>query len=323
MSIEVTCPGCGAKFKLAEKYAERRLVCAKCQHEFGLSPLSDGSTGAQLNVEAPPAAAPKPERTEPPRRPAAPRQPQFSGATTPARGSRVEQSPLSGSPESWEEPDEVDLEPGALPPRQEAGMPVKGRKRRIPKREGKSDWPVYALGIVGACLLGLLQGLLIWNNLAKLSAAPTGQQAASDWESTNANLSTAGTGDARALPLDRYLSRKSQADLGLVVTVTYVVMTVFFFVGVGATFAKAGKPSWAAIVPVYNVILWLRIGGRPWWWLLLLLVPFVNLFVFLMVSIDIAHNFGKRATFGLGLTFLGFVFYPALGFGNARYRPYW
>ena len=37
-------------------------------------------------------------------------------------------------------------------------------------------------------------------------------------------------------------------------------------------------------------------------------------------SIDIARNFGKGDVFGLGLAFLGVIFYPILGFGNARYQ---
>ena len=32
-------------------------------------------------------------------------------------------------------------------------------------------------------------------------------------------------------------------------------------------FSKAGKPGWAAIIPIYNLVVWLEIVGRPTWWI--------------------------------------------------------
>jgi len=34
----------------------------------------------------------------------------------------------------------------------------------------------------------------------------------------------------------------------------------------------------------------------------------------------VAKNFGKNELYGIGLALLGFIFFPLLGFGNARYR---
>jgi hypothetical protein len=36
-------------------------------------------------------------------------------------------------------------------------------------------------------------------------------------------------------------------------------------IGVWKTFSKAGRPGWAAIIPIYNVITMLDIAGKPWW----------------------------------------------------------
>jgi hypothetical protein len=33
----------------------------------------------------------------------------------------------------------------------------------------------------------------------------------------------------------------------------------------------------------------------------------------------VATSFGKDTGFGIGLIFLGFIFYPILGFGDAKY----
>jgi hypothetical protein len=85
-------------------------------------------------------------------------------------------------------------------------------------------------------------------------------------------------------------------------------------------FAKAGQPGWAAFVPIYNFVVLLRIVGKPTWWLVLFCIPLVNFFALIMVAMDLAKSFGKSKGFGMGLIFLGFIFYPLLAFGDAQYQ---
>jgi len=101
----------------------------------------------------------------------------------------------------------------------------------------------------------------------------------------------------------------------------FLVLIVFIIAGIWKTFEKAGQPGWAAIIPIYNVVILLKIAGRPIWWLVLLLIPIVSIVVSIVVAIDIAKNFGKSTGFGVGLALLGFIFYPILGFGDAEYNP--
>ena len=107
---------------------------------------------------------------------------------------------------------------------------------------------------------------------------------------------------------------------GAIVLIIQLAIAVGVTAGFWKTFEKAGKPGWGAIIPIYNIVLLLDIAGRPIWWFILLLIPLVNIVVGIIMSIDIARNFGKGVVFGLGLAFLGFIFYPILGFGNARYQ---
>ena len=100
-----------------------------------------------------------------------------------------------------------------------------------------------------------------------------------------------------------------------------LAVVVLIIAGIWKVFTKAGQPGWAAIIPIYNLYILLKIAGRPWWWLLLFLIPPVNLFVAVMVSIDVAKAFGKGIGFGIGLFLLGFIFYPILGFGSDTYHP--
>ena len=99
----------------------------------------------------------------------------------------------------------------------------------------------------------------------------------------------------------------------------FLAMVVVFIAGLWSTFTKAGQPGWAAVVPVYNLFVLLRIAQRPAWWIILFLVPVVNIFATIAVGIGVAKAFGKDVGFGLGLAFFGFAFYPILGFGNAEY----
>ena len=84
-------------------------------------------------------------------------------------------------------------------------------------------------------------------------------------------------------------------------------------------FTKAGKPGWAAIVPIYNVIVLLQVVNRPVWWIILLIVPLVNLVICIMVYNDLAKSFGKGIGWTIGLLLLPFIFLPLLAFGSESY----
>lgn len=59
-------------------------------------------------------------------------------------------------------------------------------------------------------------------------------------------------------------------------------------------FQKAGKPAWMGFVPGYNLIVWLRICGKPWWWVVLFLVPGVNLLMFIIMNVNTSIVLGER-----------------------------
>ena len=86
-------------------------------------------------------------------------------------------------------------------------------------------------------------------------------------------------------------------------------------------FTKAGQPGWASIIPIYNVIVLLKIAGKPLWYIILLIIPLVNIVVGILVLIELAKNFGKGVGFAIGLILLPIIFYPILAFGDAKYAP--
>ena len=111
------------------------------------------------------------------------------------------------------------------------------------------------------------------------------------------------------------------AGMGIAFTICYFAVLLLIVIGLWKVFVKAGKPGWASIVPIYNVIVLLEIAGKPLWWFILMLIPFVNFIVAIIVLIAVARNFGKGVGFALGMVFLPFIFIPMLGFGDAKYSP--
>lgn len=109
------------------------------------------------------------------------------------------------------------------------------------------------------------------------------------------------------------------AGVGTVAMVIYFAVIVLMIAGLWKLFEKAGKPGWAAIVPIYNYIVALEIIGRPAWWIVLLILPCVNIVVLFIIMIDLAKSFGKETGYGIGMAVLPFIFLPMLGFSDAQY----
>ncbi len=107
---------------------------------------------------------------------------------------------------------------------------------------------------------------------------------------------------------------------GVLVILIILAFALFMIVSYWKVFEKAGQPGWGVLIPIYNILLLLKIAGKPGWWILLYLIPLVNIVIGIIVCIDIAKNFGKDAGFGIGLAFLGIIFYPILAFGSAQYQ---
>ena len=53
--------------------------------------------------------------------------------------------------------------------------------------------------------------------------------------------------------------------------------------------------------------------------MLLLFVPFVNLYVAVVSTLELAKSFGKSTSFGVLMLFFPVIMYPMLGFGSSQY----
>lgn len=82
---------------------------------------------------------------------------------------------------------------------------------------------------------------------------------------------------------------------------------------------KLGEENaWWAWIPVLNVLLIIKLAGKPLWWLLLLFVPLVNIIIAVLVWIAIAERLGKSAIWGIlvFLPVLNLIAFGVMAFGK-------
>ncbi len=111
------------------------------------------------------------------------------------------------------------------------------------------------------------------------------------------------------------------ASIGLILAVAGAIAVFGIIVG-WKLFTKAGKPGWASIVPIYNLVVMLQIAGKPVWWIIFFIVPGLNalsLIFCILLSLGLAKSFGKGTGFAVGLILVPIIFLPMLAFGKAQY----
>ena len=91
-------------------------------------------------------------------------------------------------------------------------------------------------------------------------------------------------------------------------------------VGLWLVFVKAQRPGWAALIPIYNILVLLEILDRSEWWLLWLLLPLVGFVAWLLLCVDLAAAFSRGSWSIAGLFLAPWLFLLLLGLGRSEYR---
>jgi len=104
----------------------------------------------------------------------------------------------------------------------------------------------------------------------------------------------------------------------IVIIVIFIIlaMVVLIIASFWKLFEKAGKPGWAAIVPIYNTIVMIEIAKKPVWWIVLMLIPYVGIIWSIWVLNLFVKAFGKSEGYTIGILFLPFIFLPMLAFSD-------
>ena len=96
-----------------------------------------------------------------------------------------------------------------------------------------------------------------------------------------------------------------------------LILLLLIFASLFFIFKKAGEEPWKALIPGYNLWIWLKIIHKPWWWLIILLFPGPNILLLMIMSANTAAVLGQRASKDMLLAgLLPFVYMPYLALSN-------
>ena len=103
----------------------------------------------------------------------------------------------------------------------------------------------------------------------------------------------------------------------MLMTIAVSLLTV---IGQWKVFEKAGKPGWAALIPIYNYIIMMEIAELPTWYIVLYFIPFANIYVQVITYLEIVKRFGEGPGFAIGMLFFPYIFWLILGGKSYKYQ---
>jgi signal peptidase I len=96
-------------------------------------------------------------------------------------------------------------------------------------------------------------------------------------------------------------------ELIFIIPALLTIPTIFLW----PAFEKAGRKGWETLIPFYNLYVFLKIIKKPWWWFLLLFFPFINVFIYMLMLVELAKGFNKYKLWEQFLAVVfPFVFFP-------------
>lgn len=107
------------------------------------------------------------------------------------------------------------------------------------------------------------------------------------------------------------------AGLGIFYFVIFLVFYLYFGICYMQIAKKTQTPNtWWAWIPILNILLFVKIAGKPWWWVLLLLIPLVNIIISIILWMEVAKKRGKPDWVGI------LIIVPVVGFFIPAYLAF-
>lgn len=88
-----------------------------------------------------------------------------------------------------------------------------------------------------------------------------------------------------------------------------LIMQIIHGLSTWKLYAKAGRKPLESFIPIYNLIILMKIINRPRWWVFLLFVPIINLLMIPIVWIETIKSFGKSSRLDIILVLITLGFY--------------
>jgi len=103
-------------------------------------------------------------------------------------------------------------------------------------------------------------------------------------------------------------------------SLTYIIWGIIIIpslVGLMKIFEKAGYNQFFALIPFYNIYIWLKILEKPIWWIIFAITPFINVFMIFLMIVETAKTFNKNLLWEQALAAVfPFAYLPYLGFSK-------
>ncbi|MBF4465806.1 signal peptidase I [Flavobacterium sp. LC2016-12] len=88
-----------------------------------------------------------------------------------------------------------------------------------------------------------------------------------------------------------------------------LIMLIIHGLSTWKLYLKAGRKPIESFIPIYNLLILMKIINRPRWWVILLFIPIINLIMIPVIWVETIRSFGKNSRFDTVMVLLTFGFY--------------
>ena len=92
----------------------------------------------------------------------------------------------------------------------------------------------------------------------------------------------------------------------------FIILLIFNFIhaiGTLKLYKISGNKPWYSVIPVYNLIILLKIINRPWWWIFIIIIPVLNTIIIPVIWVELSRSFKKNSYQDTFLSIFSFGFY--------------
>lgn len=98
-----------------------------------------------------------------------------------------------------------------------------------------------------------------------------------------------------------------------------LIMLIIHGLSTWKLYLKAGRKPVESFIPIYNLLILMKIINRPRWWVILLFIPIINLIMIPVIWVETIRSFGKNSQFDTILVLLTLGFYITyLNYSNEK-----